>query len=121
MIQANELRLGNYLLFYGEPAMIKAGAINAFDRNLIDVIRHIQPIPLTPEILEKCGFEKVKNGIQLVCKTAPFNECIIAYLFTGPLTLEVYGMRTPLFQVKHLHQLQNLYFALTGEELNVQL
>lgn len=76
-----------------------------------------ESIPLTGEILEKCGFEKVKNGLGLRCVNQG-NESTINSLFNGyPITLEVYGSRTPLWNIKYLHQLQNLYFALTGKEL----
>lgn len=80
----------------------------------------IKPIPLSPEWLERCGFNtKVKNGIALNILEG---YVFITSLFTGlPLTLEIDGNRMPLHSVKYVYQLQNLYFALTGEELNVKL
>lgn len=67
------------------------------------------PIKLTEEILLKCGFE------------------IKPYSYTNPhfikggfgfdaitFEIKINGQHTNL---KYLHQLQNIYFALTGEEL----
>jgi len=66
------------------------------------------PIQLTPEILEKCGL--INNKI--------FPEIEYFTLVDGSLHFED---RYTCVDVKYLHQLQNLYFALTGVELNVQL
>lgn len=65
-------------------------------------------IPLTSEILEKCGFKPfakdwVKSGIIIHTRKRGF----------------VINKRIPI--IKSIHQLQNLYFALTGEELTVNL
>jgi hypothetical protein len=76
-----------------------------------------QPIPLTLEILEKCGWvwneecksyegKDVRMNIQL-------NE------ISGSYTMFNYVLKAKIAdKIYHLHQLQNLYFALTGEELN---
>lgn len=97
----------------------------------------IQPIVLSPEILEKCGFEKdadfplepVANRYSLkilgasqwyfvamiVNQDTPENKkgtVIVQY------TVQDFGASDNL---KYLHQLQNLYFALTGEELEIVL
>ena len=129
MINEKELRIGNWVISpfkkykYVQVSMICISGIIGVKPFKISVSFHrkLAPIPLNPEILEKCGFEKCKNGIELIC----FNECnniIIASLFTGlPLTLEIDGTRFPLYHIKYLHQLQNLYFALTGKELTVNL
>lgn len=89
-----------------------------------DVSGHaFKPIPLTPEWLERFGFQKTKNG-------GTFAE----YYWSGKgmdLTLDLeLSTSTPEYdsqyvsgstQLKHVHQLQNLYFALTGEELEIKL
>lgn len=131
MIKANELRIGNWVDIYTNLNMgskksirrdiIKQGA--QLDNNNLE----FEGIPLTPEILEKAGFKSCDNGVQL--KTFE-GYVFINWLFAGkssnvsegtPLTLEIDGNRMPLFKVQFLHQLQNLYFALTGEELNIDL
>lgn len=75
------------------------------------------PIELTPEILEKAGFEKINhiNGYSFW-----------SFKKKGGVSLAVYDRHTTFsgFHVQHttyVHQLQNLYFALTGEELTLTL
>lgn len=81
----------------------------------------LKPIKLTDEILIKYGFQKG-------CLILELNE----YWFLGydtQLYLQVERQpegkyiieRIPFPNIKHLHQLQNLYFALTGNELEIQL
>lgn len=129
MIKPNELRIGN--LFYKIDRSntvhlpitipIKVLEINMFnvlacfaDENpaMMKTIPAIlmsdlSPIPITPEILEKCGF--VSN---------PYQD---RYEF-GDIHVEYCGIRDICWinshpHIEYLHQLQNLYFALTGEEL----
>lgn len=49
MIDPKELRLGNWLFFKGEQGQV----VSIFNSD----IRMADPISLTPEILEKCGFQ----------------------------------------------------------------
>jgi hypothetical protein len=77
----------------------------------------IKPIPLTPDILERCGFEKGAGNPNYHKLHPPFfgviSEIDGAFRIGG---LDYLGR-----DVKYLHQLQNLYFALTGEELECNL
>lgn len=74
-----------------------------------------EPIPLTPEWLERFGFEvygsepywKYADGINGMFKNNRFR------LFT----FQTHGDYVP---VDYVHQLQNLYFALTGQELELK-
>ncbi len=67
----------------------------------------IQPIPLTEEILLKFGFEKkgdfwfVKSGIKIENRNNGFS----------------YFRYLNEIKILSVHQLQNLFFSLTGEEL----
>lgn len=80
----------------------------------------IKPIPLTEEILLKCGFEITRqtehpNNIWTVygeeCKFE-LEHITSFYLYDN----KCFGTK-----VQYLHQLQNLYFALTNTELTVNL
>jgi hypothetical protein len=85
------------------------------------------PIPLTKEWLIKLGFKKVEDLGDMIYYQVnegkrgygvQYNhEEWVFYLYTGNDT-------TPLIYddiiFQSVHQLQNLYFALTGEELNKQ-
>lgn len=82
-----------------------------------------EPIPLTPEVLVKCGFVKLKldNGFYYEKylnnkETFLFSDNILSY---GILGVSQYEW-SACDHIESLHQLQNLYHALTGEELNYQ-
>lgn len=128
MIQENELRIGN--LFQDEDGthLYVAGIWNLENGKYqyMDSGRNtytkgqLYPIPLTPELLEQCGFSQDRGGFVLpdkmslsisVTKDNEYLPCWMDHaLYPG-------AWRT----VKHLHQLQNLYFALTGQELEINL
>jgi len=119
MIQANELRVGNWV---GDdsPACPVYRRINA------DLIKYVElngegsmfAVSITPEILEKAGF--VKRGDEY-----SIHDLDIDLDFTfGPDGLTpnpYYTGQTVVINIKYVHQLQNLYFALTGYELNISL
>ena len=84
-------------------------------------IENLNPIKLTEEILLKCGFEKVKNKIDIFEKKRlrlfiGSRGQFLAYLIEEDTTSAHY-----INSYEYLHQLQNLYFALTGEELKINL
>ena len=80
----------------------------------------VEPIPLTEDTLRDWfGFEKLLNQYKITTsinkgnyKNVPF---IILYL-DDEFQYDDLRFRTNL---QHVHQLQNLYFALTGEELTL--
>lgn len=124
MIQANELRIGNWVIYHSDEDMFTAidGTDIVTMESKIEYAEKHSPIPLTPEILEKCGFENKSKTTDYYFES---NYCAIILggsmkkLYPsvyGEFGLEPYGE-----EIKSLHQLQNLYFALTGEELNIQL
>ena len=88
---------------------------------------HVHPIPITPEWLERLGFEKVGNYYDL-----DFNGGGLRFLsdldgcrlFTGSEYSLTIAMDYDTCEIpntpKYIHQLQNLYHALTGQELTVK-
>ncbi len=72
-------------------------------------------VEITPEILEKFGFVKKDNGwFKLnICKD--YINLYFESLAKAELSISGLGMKMP--HIQYLHQLQNLYFDLTGEEL----
>ena len=121
-MKANELRIGNYVLIDGDLTEVesinKTGIqlscdINPDGKPIIienDLDETITPIPLTEEWLVRFGFGK--RGIWFKNETphsiAFDND---KFWFMG-LVLPIGGI-----EIKYVHQLQNLYFALTVEEL----
>lgn len=125
MIDAKELRIGNWLI-----------ANNAHDKNLkYGQVTHVfmaesggytvdyhypgswfDPIPLTPEILMKCEFGfsyrtvfHDNSGYDHYCKAGRFRVVIYE---NGECEYDKFT------RFKYLHQLQNLYYAITQTELN---
>lgn len=67
-MEANELMIGDWVLFEGTPATVRGVEIYCSDlyvqTNLTDAwyMSNFEPIPLTPEILEKNGFDVVRGN-----------------------------------------------------------
>ena len=131
MIQARELRIGNWVEWVypnrnNQPNKFQFCQIESIRTSLVGVLGsaygydQIQPIPLTPEILEKCGFERRNYG-WIINKLKEANDSYFGLFYindnAGDLSLKLNSAYCPCAEIKHLHQLQNLYFALTGEEL----
>jgi hypothetical protein len=135
MIQPNELRIGNWVGHDASWSVVnekeKEGIVFQWqDYDFAHVTEgtmsydSLLPIPLTPEILEKCGFvpcHPIKNFPQYT--DYRLETVVINYHPDWGFCEFEFGRkdveeRAYLCKVKHLHQLQNLYFALTGTELN---
>jgi hypothetical protein len=78
------------------------------------------PIPLTPEILKKAGFEKDEQHDCYVIFSEVDNPVCIEY-FDSKLHFIGRDSAYTLENTIYLHQLQNLVFDLTGEELQIEL
>ena len=115
MIKVEELRIGNWVSLNKD--LTRETKINP-DNFASYWADKFYPIPITEEILLKCGFEQY--GMQFRNKVLKFYSG-----YNDLFNVEVYLMgvepELPICKIKHLHQLQNLYYALTGEELNIEL
>ncbi len=136
MIQANELRINNLVKvkISNDARIYTIVNINGLAGTVgLDGVRQgevistekIKPIKLTEEILLKCGFEKA---------TGKHGDYFYHKVFDG---FRIWQFKyTPNYDVgrksdektywiaggiKSLHQLQNLFYALTYEELEVNL
>lgn len=74
------------------------------------------PMPLTPEILEKCGFDKMNGHAPAIGAYDWFDNGKFETVHVYKNWICLKGVDS--IPIKYLHQLQNLYYALTGEELN---
>ena len=117
MIQVNELRIGNKLEYLTSEKELVEATVDWQDLKWISEdpkgfnLVH-KPITLTEEILLKCGF--VYDDEFGLFSLHP----ITLYKQDG---IFWYGLLFDNIEIKYLHQLQNLYFALTGEELEIKL
>ena len=131
-MKANELRIGNWIIedetiySYGISKTKRQISLNDFrvsDDNWSDLWDMFKPIPLTEEILLKCGFGKSDEHEM----GHNYNETFGFYYdyHFKRFRLECddgikHGAEMSL-DIQFLHQLQNLYFALTNEELEIKL
>lgn len=118
MIQANELRIGNwvyntYVKGYMEvyPMMIH----QLYKIETEGKYSNIEPILLTEEILLKAGFEDKEYTMELNSISFSWGSRIIATKKRQSWKCDNYE------HIQYLHQLQNLIFALTGNELEINL
>jgi hypothetical protein len=119
-MKANELRMGNFV--EGEQGYVYPWELSDFydcynDHNSHEYVNSVKPILLTEEWLLKFGFEKVNRDVPAYEK----ENLIVEWLFerwTGRLYMDVYNS-IQIIELKSVHQLQNLYFVLTGEELTI--
>ena len=103
-MEANELRIGNWVIV-NEECQIEAiihdvvDVSTRFETYVLDVVK---PIPLTEEWLERFNWN-------------PPKDIGVSFSLT---TDEIHFVAGNYYKkIEYVHQLQNLYFALIGEEL----
>jgi len=118
-MEANEIRVGNWLEWNKKPFKVCAIFRSVTENELwAKDNNELHPIPLTEEILLKCGFKyyKESNSYELDCG---FSVPIWGK-YDSENNLHVSCDEIGI-EIHYLHQLQNLYFALTGQELEINL
>jgi hypothetical protein len=82
----------------------------------------LQPIPLTPEILEKAGFAFRPDTVPQRWNKPMIGFHSTFYLYVGKEGVLSFSPAEWNWtqEIKYVHQLQNLYFALTQEELPLE-
>tara|TARA_R110002167_G_scaffold331706_1_gene538369 strand:+ start:16534 stop:16917 length:384 start_codon:yes stop_codon:yes gene_type:complete len=122
-MKAADLRIDNWVEFLGKEMQLmgltKHNGKNETARHYAEFkglvpikLMHLKPIPLTEEWLLKFGFEKYE-----------FDHKENQYRFKERLLVIRKGFFCDYgtsVELKHVHQLQNLYYALTGEELTLE-
>ena len=117
-MKATELRLGS--LFDYKQCIYAANVIRdnfVYGKNVNGFapgefpIDKINSIPLTEEWLLKFGFEK-DNELNFV-------KFSFKVHFWSNYNSYMYGWIGGNIEIKYVHQLQNIYFALTGQELTI--
>lgn len=113
-MKASELRMGNWLMRDSQPEGFLVDAQTIL-RMSLSGIRDEKPIPLTEEWLVKLGFKKDR-----IDYWRP-DEWFYAINQKSDGTFWLAEDECdPVTEIKYVHQLQNLYFALTGEELTIK-
>ncbi len=104
-MKANELRIGNYVF-----DRYKITQVDKYFYQSAECFwtNEFKPIPLTEEWLLKFGFEKKDDDYIFNGFSFTFDENTF-YNHVGKIT-----------NIYYVHQLQNLYFALTNDELTIK-
>jgi hypothetical protein len=123
-MEANEVRKGNLVDFRGQTETVyqirNSGVCFFRGTTKTGVITQsyvweaIKPIPLTEEWLLKFGFLKRKKSLALDV----FENKVLYIRFDNQDKYQFF-LNGKYIQIHYLHQLQNLYFALTGTELTL--
>ena len=128
-MKASELRIGN-LVYNNEGERDEEVDLSFFEFLSTEeyYLDYYEPIPLTEEWLLKFGFEKIEFNSDIFGYSAEYHLTvkghggfIIEYMDDFSCYLlgdkSDIGVAPNLDSCKYIHQLQNLYFALTNEEL----
>jgi hypothetical protein len=128
MIQANELRIGNYLKNNG--VVVKIDALSIFHIWDDKLLKNYEPIPLTEEWLLKFGFGKEWETASGVTHKIIHEECFYHKLSDLVIFMrsEIRDIDYPFVsiakrdvKIQYVHKLQNLYFTLTNTELTLSV
>jgi len=126
-MKAQELRIGNYYIFADYEGIVcrkvieikhnEFGLIGDYDGVNFEIC---QPIPLTEEWLLNFGFVKLKREYDQSDNDMYIKNdlCIVWYNSENENFMQFFVNNTGI-NIKHVHQLQNLYYCLCGEELKI--
>lgn len=114
-MKASELRIGNHIqclddiltVEYLDKLLVKGNYHRDAVWNTSVQLKHCKPIPLTEEWLLEFGFKNNRLGLF---------DCVKV---VDDIGYHIYFIGKHLKEVQYVHQLQNLYFALIGEELTI--
>ena len=117
-MKATELRIGNYIDYTTEREIVTMQITYEYIRLIHNGNKNFKPIKLTEEWLLKFGF-----------KAHTYEDEVFGYVLNDFGYINEYQFRIHNFidfdaiiipkAIKTVNQLQNLYFALTGEELSL--
>ena len=122
-MEAKHLRIGNYIERHNKVTGVKdivqvdgGTPLLAFEGM---TTLKFNPIPLTEECLLKFGFaQRLKTYDCNFYENRKLSINIRSDYAT--VFLKQYKQDSYLISIEYVHQLQNLYFALTGEELEIK-
>lgn len=136
MMKANELRIGNKVHFQRNASTTEvvtiawigddsAGYKEEHEASYPHSLQYYSGIPLTPEWLERMGAKS--NTINHRWEFHRNDEVYVLRLYKEGFSMgieieknERFADKSFTYGIQYVHQLQNLYFALTGEELTIK-
>jgi len=120
-MKASELRIGNLVMDGKDIEQVNARMIDM----LVKIEADFDPIPLTEEWLLKlgfkqCGYEMLSWKHETLLPSFDLDGINWADFDEPDYQFLNYKVGNEILRIDYVHQLQNLYFALTGEELKQQ-
>jgi hypothetical protein len=128
-MKANELRIGNLVMYFKDTPNKVIGLANGKlyvryddDKYFMTELEDASPIPLTEEWLIKFGFgdARITDRLYTRKKTDGFYGFYINKETMSYCTFDYEGTIDDIIKIEYVHQLQNLYFAVTNEELTMK-
>jgi len=129
-MKPNELRIGNHIKITGSDKIheVWSSGVMWVGENMPISCSAVEGIKLTPEWLERFGFKKQKaSDFYIDDWEDDYGDDWDLFILNnqeswfdqGQFIFQYADKETFIedFKIKHVHQLQNLYFALTGKEL----
>lgn len=129
-MKANDLRVTNFVLNDGELNTIlfigydSVHLMTRQGKQITAKLDSIQPIPLIDRWLEQLGFKKTtENAGNLICFKKDLithsnrTMTIAEWIKSDKGHWQIWIESMDVTRIKYVHQLQNLYYALTVEEL----
>ena len=114
-LSATELRIGNLVYYDKTSVIIEIGDLVVLQQHEKKELPTLYgPIPLTEEWPLKFRFKRLSHSNDYL--KGDFKIDLKGYFF---IYIKDIGWIL-LCQVKYIHKLQNLYFALTGQELEMK-
>jgi hypothetical protein len=142
-MKTNELRLGNLVMYNNQIVkttglhygMFECGSPDDNNWMCTGRLSEVHPIELTEEILVKIGFKKerqlISNLFYLDYETDVDNIIRVKYVIypKAPSLLKITTSQCGNYEcfefmkrgIRYLHELQNAYYCLTEQELEVNL
>ena len=114
-MEAKNLRVGNFVKSY--KSILKVSIVSEFD--IVDhngkIHQKTHPIELTDENVMEMGFS-ADPETRHYYKESEAGKITVSFWYRS-ITLEFEGMA--IRDINYLHELQNLFFAITNEELEM--
>ena len=142
-MEANKLRIGNYVKFYdpingtniyrvyyiADYGNISSVSLEGKGQLASCTVKDIEPIELTGDILINIGFKKGYNEIYSMALCTDCYDYYISYqnVSDNKYSFVAYGYNGELKRqirldnIQYLHELQNVFFSFTNQELEINL
>ena len=121
-LKSNELRVGNYVKGIGHKISWLVDGIETeyiYSSKAWRLMSSFEGIELTAELLKYFGFKLVWAGSGDGSLYRFGEKCNTMELINRGYGFKYNTFNACEIEIKYVHQLQNLYFALTGEELTI--